>query len=104
MNLSNVWRGYQADKQIEGDSSITLKAYQLQSNLLIRYFGEIEIEDLTSENLKQYLSANRKDLKLASLGHQVRFIKSLFRWTHDEDIISKNPVAKLKEPKTGKQL
>ncbi|WP_075979936.1 tyrosine-type recombinase/integrase [Bacillus massilinigeriensis] len=104
MNLSNVWKGYQADKLIEGYSPHTLKAYKLQMNLLIRYFENIEIEELTTENLKQYLSDEGKELKPASLGHRVRFVKSLFRWAHDEGIISKNPATKLKEPKTGKRI
>lgn len=59
---------------------------------------------ITTENLKHYLSEDDKKLKPASLGHRVRFIKSLFRWAHDEGIISKNPAAKLKEPKTGKRI
>lgn len=38
------------------------------------------------------------------MGHRVRFIKSLFRWVHEEGHIVKNPAAKLKEPKTGKRV
>lgn len=37
MNLLKVWDSYEADKRIEGFSSQTLKAYQLQFELLIRY-------------------------------------------------------------------
>lgn len=104
MKLSNAWVGYQSDKHIEGYSLKTLKAYQLQSNLLIRYFGDIDLNALTTESLKQYLSDDGKNLKPASLGHRVRFIKSLFRWAHDEGFLSKNHAAKLKEPKTGKRI
>lgn len=104
MDLSTVWKGYQADKQIEGYSPKTLTAYQLQSTLLIRYLGDVQIKEITTENLKHYLSDDGKELKPASLGHRVRFIKSLFRWAYDEGVISKNPAAKLKEPKTGKRI
>jgi integrase/recombinase XerD len=31
-------------------------------------------------------------------------MKSLFRWSHEEGHISKNPAAKIKEPKTGKRI
>jgi integrase/recombinase XerD len=31
-------------------------------------------------------------------------MKSLFRWTHEEGHVSKNPAAKIKEPKLGKRI
>ncbi|CAM3295829.1 tyrosine-type recombinase/integrase [Filibacter tadaridae] len=43
-------------------------------------------------------------LKPSSLGHRVRFIKSLFKWIHEEGFMLKNPAAKLKEPKLGKRI
>ena len=60
--------------------------------------------ELTTEKLKEYLIQAGEHLKLSSLGHRVRYIKSLFKWTHDEGIIPKNPAAKLKEPKLGKRI
>jgi len=38
-------------------------------------------------------------LKAASLSHRIRFIKSLFRWAQDENVLNGNPAAKIKEPK-----
>ena len=34
----------------------------------------------------------------------MRCIKSIFKWTHEEGHIPKNPAAKLKEPKLGKRI
>ncbi|MBD8071628.1 tyrosine-type recombinase/integrase [Bacillus sp. PS06] len=31
-------------------------------------------------------------------------MKSLFRWTHKEGHVSKNPAAKIKDPKLGKRI
>lgn len=31
-------------------------------------------------------------------------MKSLFRWSHEEGLIPKNPAAKIKEPKAGKRI
>ncbi|WP_313958750.1 hypothetical protein [Bacillus sp. X1(2014)] len=31
-------------------------------------------------------------------------MKSLFRWSHEEGHISKNPATKIKEPKSGKRI
>ena len=84
-------------KRIEGFSPQTLIAYQLQVHLLIRHFGDVEIDLLTTEQLKDYLSKSSKTLKPSSLAHRVRSMKSLFRWSHEEGHISKNPAAKIKD-------
>ena len=60
MLLSQAWETYESDKRIEGFSPQTLKAYQLQVTLLIRYFGDVEINSLTTEQLKEYLSVSSK--------------------------------------------
>lgn len=104
MQLSNAWESYLRDKLIEGYSEFTLKAYEIQSNLLIKHFGDIEVSMITTDCLKAYLVLASKSLKPSSLGHRIRFIKSLFRWVHEEGYISKNPSSKLKEPKTGKRI
>ena len=60
--------------------------------------------ELTTEKLKEYLLQEGEHFKPSSLGHRDRCIKSLFKWTHDEGYIPKNPAAKLKEPKLGKRM
>jgi len=104
MLLSEAWEKYRSDKRIEGYSSLTLKTYGFQCNLLKRYFGDIRIVDVTTNDLKQYLIKAGEHLQPSSLGHRIRFIKSLFKWTHEEGIILKNPAAKIKEPKLGKRI
>ncbi|MBE7104025.1 tyrosine-type recombinase/integrase [Bacillus cereus] len=103
MLLSEAWEQYQLDKKIEGYSPLTLKTYCFQYNLLLRYFGDINMSEFTTEKLKGYLIEAGEHLKPSSLGHRV-CIKSLFSWTHDEGFILKNPAAKLKEPKLGKRI
>ena len=104
MLLSKTWELYESDKRIEGFSPQTLKAYKLQSKLLIHFFNDVNIESLTTERLKEYLAKSSKHLKASSLAHRIRFIKSIFRWSHEEGHISKNPAAKIKEPKQGKRI
>lgn len=103
MLLSEAWQLYAEDKWMLGYSKHTMKAYKVQSNLLIRGIGDQSIEDITYPLLKQYL-ANQSHLKPASLGHRIRFIKSLFKWAQDEGYITANPAAKLREPKTGTRI
>ncbi|MGZ4159485.1 MAG: tyrosine-type recombinase/integrase [Neobacillus sp.] len=104
MLLSKAWETYESDKRIEGFSPQTLKAYRLQSTLLIRYFKDVQLDTITTVQLKKYLAKSSETLKPSSLAHRIRFIKSLFRWSHEEGNISKNPAAKLKEPKAGKRI
>lgn len=81
-----------------------MKAYKLQALLVIRYFKDVKLETITTIQLKEYLAKSSEHLKPSSLAHRIRFIKSLFRWSHEEGHILKNPAAKLKEPKVGKRI
>ncbi|WP_165997787.1 site-specific tyrosine recombinase/integron integrase [Bacillus sp. Cs-700] len=104
MLLSLVWEKYNLDKQIEGYSPLTLKTYNFQYNQLLRHFGNVDINGITTDQLKAYLVKMGSHLKSSSLGHRVRCIRSLFKWSYDEGLIQKNPAAKLKEPKLGKRI
>ncbi len=52
-----------------------------------------------TNQLMEYLVVSGKHLKLASLAHRIRFMKSLFRWSHEKGYLSKNPISQIKEPK-----
>lgn len=104
MLLSEIWSLYEADKRIQGFSQHTFKAYKIQLNLLIRHLGDVEIENIRLVDLKQYLSKDAERLKPSSLGHRVRFIRSVFRYAHEEGILTANTAAKLREPKMGKRV
>lgn len=62
------------------------------------------MNEFNTDRLKEYLIRSGDHLKPSSLGHRVRFVKSLFRLSHEEGYILKNPAAELKEPKLGKRL
>ncbi|ETT83959.1 tyrosine-type recombinase/integrase [Viridibacillus sp. FSL R5-0477] len=104
MLLSKAWEAFESDKRIEGFSPQTLKAYRLQASLLIKYFKDIEITNIETNLLKEYLSVSGKHLKPSSLSHRIRFMKSLFRWSHEEGYLQMNPASKIKEPKVGKRI
>jgi len=54
MLLSEAWKKYQQDKKIEGYSSLTLKTYCFQYNLLLRFFGDINMNEFNTDKLKEY--------------------------------------------------
>lgn len=103
-HVSEAWNLYKADKQIQGYSYQTLKVYKVQISLLIKYFGDIKITDITTESIKLYLGEVATVLKASSLCHRIRFIKSLFKWAQEEKYISTNPVSTIKEPKPESRI
>lgn len=66
MILTDVWGLYKADKQIQGYSPQTLKAYYVQFNLLVNSFGNISIQELSTNSLKVYLGKAAEKLKPSS--------------------------------------
>lgn len=104
MNLKELWELYYQDKTLENFSIKTLKGYKTQCNLLIRYFGNKDIQKITVFDLKQYLIERGGHLKPSSLGMRIRFIRTFFRYASDEGYIISNPTVKLREPKLGKSI
>ncbi len=104
MLLSDAAKSYESDKRIEGFSTQTLNAYRLQAKLLVNYLKNVEMNEITTSQLKEYLAQSSKDLKPSSLSHRIRFIRSFFRWSHEEGITESNPASKIKEPKVGKRI
>lgn len=104
MNLNELWRLYEADKRIQGFSPKTLKAYALQHKMLILELGGLDITEVTLTMLKEYLAKQADRLKPSSLGHRIRFVRSLFRYAYEETYLTSNPSLKLREPKLDKSI
>ncbi|MDQ0897473.1 site-specific integrase [Paenibacillus sp. V4I7] len=102
MTLKELWVLYEADKRILGFSMHTMKAYFLQLNMLIRELGNLEIEEISLNMLKDYFARVSERLKPSSLGHRIRFVHSLFRFAFEEGHMTRNPSLKLREPKMDK--
>lgn len=104
MLISDASRLYLADKKLEGFSLNTLKGYRIQHELLLRYLGDIEMDEITLVDLKEYLVEAGGHLKPASLGGRIRALRAFFRWATDEGYCDVNPARKLKEPKLGTRV
>lgn len=104
MRLSEASRAFLSQRQTEGLSPYTLKAYRLQVDLLIRDVGDLDIATITIQILREHV-AHHTHLQPASLGHKIRALRSFFRWAHeDAEVLERNPALKLKEPKLPKRL
>jgi site-specific recombinase XerD len=80
-----------------------------------------EVEDVTVGHLREFLvyTQNRtassinprrpaeqdgRKLSTASIGGYVKIIKVFFNWLYDEEVIERNPAAKIKKPQGEKKL
>jgi integrase/recombinase XerD len=104
MLLSEAWDLYRKDKQLLGYSKHTLKAYEIQTNLLIRAIGDKNIEEVELFELKEYLLEVSERLKPSSVNHRIRFVRSLFSWAHNEGYIQRNVASRLSELKEPQRI
>lgn len=105
MNISSAFQLYQVDKQLDNYAESTLKSYKLESDLLIRRFGDVDLESLTLGDFKLYLlEQTQSGKKPSTISHRIKSIRSLYRWAADEGYIQSNPSVKLHEPKHGQRI
>ena len=57
MRLSEASAQYFRAKEIDGYSPETLKAYRLQHRLLMKHIGDPELEDIETNQLREYIQA-----------------------------------------------
>ena len=103
MRLSEASETFLSVRAQEGFSRYTINAYRLQHELLVRDIGDLDIEDVTLQILRDHLN-HHGHLKPTSVGHKIRAIKSLFNWLVEEELLLRNPTLKLNEPKRGQRV
>jgi integrase/recombinase XerD len=103
MRLSQAAEAYVAVRRTEGFAATTLAAYTLQIRLLIRDVGDIELSEVTLQMLRDHL-ARFPHLKPTSIAHKVRCLRSMFGWWTAEELVVRNPAAKLREPKLPERV
>ena len=103
MRLSEASETFLSVRAQEGFSRYTINAYRLQHELLVRDIGDLDIEDVTLQILRDHLN-HHGHLKPTSVGHKIQAIKSLFNWLVEEELLLRNPTLKLNEPKRGQRV
>lgn len=101
-NLSDNINLFLSAKKLEGLSEKTLKNYRIHLNIFAQDVKK-HIENITSADIRIHLS-KFSHLKMSSLSHKLTILKSFFGWVSVEEIIQRDPTAKLKPPKTEKRL
>jgi len=89
-------------KKLEGLSSITLDGYKLELNIFNKYVHK-SLPAITNNDIRIYLSQFPK-LKQSSISKKIFVLRSFFNTMIQEEIIIKNPMAKINTPKKEKRL
>lgn len=77
MRLSEASNMFLSVRTQEGFSPHTINAYRLQHRLLVRDVGDLEIEDVTLQILREHLN-HHGHLKPTSMGHKIFELSKAF--------------------------
>lgn len=88
-------------KALEGLSPLTLDGYKLDLTILSNNLHK-RVEDITTADLRVYLG-KYNHLKMSSISKKLSVLKSFFSWLTSEEIIPRDPTAKIKTPKVEKR-
>ncbi|RNC63140.1 MAG: Tyrosine recombinase XerD [Candidatus Dichloromethanomonas elyunquensis] len=91
-----------AGKKLEGLSEQTLKGYLIDLRVFARHVNKSTVE-ITTTDIREYLQ-HFPHLKQTSISGKISVLKSFFGWLHNEEIITKNPMIKIRSPKKEKRL
>lgn len=91
-----------SSKKLEGLSDLTLDGYALELKLFMNVIKKRTL-DITPADVRVYLGS-LKGLKMSTLGRKLSVLKSFFSWLAAEELIPRDPTAKLKAPKTEKRM
>lgn len=89
-------------KKLEGLSNLTLADYRLH---LVRFAEHVKkkIEDITTADIRVYMG-KFSGQKNSSISTKLSVLKSFFSWLTAEEILQRDPTARIKPPKKEKRL
>ena len=98
----NLLTMYVNSIKLENYSTSTISNYQYE---LIRFIKFIQknILRVQTADIRQYLAA-QSHLKSGTIATKLTIISSFYNWLVQEEMLLKNPTAKIKTPKTPKRL
>ena len=85
----------------------TADSYCLDIDLMRRFFaenGEIELEELTRDDIEDYLGALYSEEKVSSLHRKIAAFRHFYKFLQKRGITSENPTLLIRTPKMDKPL
>ncbi|GGS15633.1 tyrosine-type recombinase/integrase [Deinococcus knuensis] len=104
MTLEELWEHFYYHLRVKRRAATTLRYYQVTHRTLNRFAAATPdfpaaAEGLTVTHLRAFLIwLEGEGLKVGGVHAHVRAIKALFTWAHQEELLPRNPAARLQRP------
>lgn len=89
-------------RKLEGLSELTLEGYERDLKNFSRYINK-PVAQVRTSDVRKYLSSN-KDNEMSTISKKLSILKSFFGWLVKEELLLRDPTAKINTPKTPKRL
>lgn len=93
---------YVSAKRLEGLSELTIEDYYREL-IMFDYKVQKPTIQIKTTDIRQYLASNPTN-QVSTTAKKLSVLKSFFSWLVDEEIILRNPAAKIKQMKQPKRL
>jgi site-specific recombinase XerD len=93
---------YLSARKIEGLASKTLKGYKMELSMFAKYVNKAIVQ-ITTSDIRKYLGHNDKWM-ISTVDGKLSVIKSFFNWLVKEEMLLRDPSAKINAPKKPKRL
>lgn len=101
-DLSEKLNLFISSKRLEGLSEKTLKDYQMEISLFMRTNKKAAVQ-IQTPDIRNYLGS-LEGVENSTIGKKLTVLKSFFGWMVKEEILLRDPTAKIKQPKKKKRL
>lgn len=94
-------------KSVKGCTARTIQFYTMTIKQILCFIGKT-VDDITADDIRYYMAIRQRRDKVSNvtIGNEIRSLSSFFNWLHAEEIIKRNPMARverIKKEKTKKE-
>lgn len=93
---------YLSSKKLEGLSDVTLESYKIELDMFARTFTKSVVQ-ITTADIRIYLG-QKAHLKTSTVSTKLSVLKSFFGWLVKEEVLLRDPTAKIRLPKKEQRL
>lgn len=91
-----------SSRKIEGLSDLTIDGYKIELGMFANYVNKAVVQ-ITTSDIRMYLAHN-KSWMISTVDRKLSVLKSFFAWLVREEMLLRDPTAKIKAPKKPKRL
>lgn len=100
----NYLQKFMIAKTVKGCTDRTLDLYKTELWKILNKIGK-PVDEITTDDIRLYLAIRQKrdGVSKTTANNELRYLRSFFGYLHVEELIHKNPVAKIERIKCDKQ-